>query len=333
MHRRTSIQLLAALALAVSAVPAGADELGGTGFAVPQSQGDWLWGIEGLVRTPFDVSADFGGMFVGYEMNGRAIHDDTGEGGPIAAVSDTLEIEPEGIEGGLRFTGLIGYWNCCVLIEPAVAVRWNRALGDERTDSTPRVFDPNDADEFSFAEVEYMNGWDVAVGPQMTWMVPDDTPLIGGVLGGLPMVFFPYMGVTHTNYDVEFVYFDNGVFSQAIDRNFEDDNFMIGFDLDIPLPGSQWNFTHALTFGFRWNDGSASDHDFGGFDSDTPGAPPAFINVGGARRSDQCNGNFGNDQTCFNLDAADGWRIGLTYRVTWNDFGGFFKRVVFGPVN
>ncbi len=334
MHRRTSIQLLAACALALQVTPAVADDIGGSGFTVPPTQSDWLWGVEGLVRTPLDVSMEFGAMFTGYEMNARVTHDDrNGGAGTVNAVSDTLEIEPEGIEGGFRFAGGIGYWNCCVLIEPAVSVRWNRALGDNRTDDSPRAFDPSDANEFSFVEVEYLHGWDVAVGPQMTWMVQDSTPLIGGILGGLPLVFFPYLGVTHTNYDAEFIFRDNGVLAGAVDRNFEDDNFMVGFDLDIPLPGSHWNFTHALTFAFRWNNGGdSSDHDFGGFAPDTPGIPPAFLNVGGTARADSCNGNFGNDQVCFNLDRADGWRIGLLYRVTWNDFEGFFKRVVFGPV-
>ncbi|NNL66787.1 MAG: hypothetical protein HKP30_11125 [Myxococcales bacterium] len=323
MHRRIPITLLAVFAFAVAAQPAHADEMGGSGFSVPQDE--WLWGVEGLVRTPVDLSFDFGGMFVGYDVSARAVHDDRGDSGFQNATSDTLEIEPEGIEGGLRVAGGIGYWNCCVLIEPAMSFRMNRALGDEKTDSTPAVFDPNDANEFSFVEPEYKNGWDLAFGPQMTWMVPEDH-FLGGFIGGMPLVFFPYLGVTHTNWDAEFVYFDNGARVGAFDRIYEDDNLMVGFDLDIPLPGSHWNFTHALTFGFRWNDGSDSDHDFGGFDSDTAGFPPS-----GATPA--CSGAFGDDETCFNIEAAKGWRVGLYYRVTWNDFEGFFKRVVFGPVN
>lgn len=324
MHRRTPITLLAAFAIAAVATPVRADDMGGSGFSVPQDE--WLWGVEGLVRTPVDLSFDFGGVFFGYEANGRAVHDDRGDSGFQNATSTTLEFEHEGIEGGFRVAGGIGYWNCCVLIEPAISFRMNRGLGDERTDSTPNVFDPNDANEFSFIEAEYKSGWDFAIGPQMTWMVRDDTPLLGGLIGGLPLVFFPYLGVTHSKWDAELVFRDNGALVRAFDRNYEDDNFMVGFDLDIPLPGSHWNFTHALTFGFRWNDGSTEDHDFGGFAPDVAGVPPS-----GARPP--CSGAFGDDETCYNIDAAEGWRVGLYYRVTWNDFEGFFKRVVFGPVN
>jgi hypothetical protein len=329
MHRRTSIQLLAAFALAITAVPAGADELGGSGFTVPQDE--WLWGVEGLVRTPVDIGADFGGMFIGYEVNGRAVHDDRA-GNPAGfqnATSDTLEIEPEGIEGGLRFAGGIGYWNCCVLFEPAIMVRWNRSLGDEATDDVGAVFDPSDANEFSNIEADYINGWDFAIGPQMTWMVPEDHALLGGIFGGQPIVFFPYLGVAHVEWDAEISFADNGALVGTVDRSYEDDNFMVGFDLDLPLPGSLWSFTHFLTFSFRWNAGDdGHDHDFGGFAPDA--AAGGVVPVAGARPP--CSGVFGNDETCYNLDASKGWKIGLYYKVTWNDFEGFFKRVVFGPV-
>ena len=321
MHRRISIPLLTAVALATWTVPAGADEIGSAGFTVPQNE--WLWGIEGLVRTPVDASLDFGGMFIGYEVNGRAVHDDTADSMGIAAVSDRLDIEPEGIQGGFRLAGGIGYWNCCVLFEPAIQFRMNRALGDEKSDETPNVFDLSDPDEFEFADADYQNGWDLMVGPQMTWMVPKDG-LLGGIFGGKPLVFFPYLGVTHIDWDAELVFRDNGILQAALDRNYEEDNLLVGFDLDLPLPGSHWSFTHFLTFSFQWNTGSDDDHDFGPFGSD--------LNPIGPFAGSNCSGG-GNDTVCFNLNPAEGWKIGLLYRVTWNDFEGFFKRVVFGPVN
>lgn len=326
MHRRTSIQLLVAFALATTAVPAAADEIGSTGFSVPQNE--WLWGIEGLVRTPVDISADLGVAWVGYEVEARAVHDDTSDNGIINTVSNTLDLEPITLDGGLRFAGGIGYWNCCLLIEPAIMLRWNRAFGDDRTDDTSNVFDPSDADEFAFAEVEYKNGFDVAVGPQITWMVQDSTPLLGQFVGGLPLVFFPYIGVAHTDYDVEFSFRDNGGSDGTFDRNYEDDSIMVGFDLDMPLPGSHWSFTHALTFSFRWTDGTTSDdHNQGPFAPDALPAAALPLAPGG------CTGGAAVDAVCFAQDAAEGWRVGLYYRVTWNDFEGFFKRVVFGPVN
>ena len=53
-------------------------------------------------------------------------------------------------------------------------------------------------------------------------------------------------------------------------------------------------------------------------------APKTVIVTGGSR---------GIGAAVVRRFAAEGWRVGLYYRVTWNDFEGFFKRVVFGPVN
>jgi hypothetical protein len=318
------------LAAAIAFAPAArADEIGGSGFAVPGvAASEWLWGIEGLVRTPVDLSLDFGVSFRGYEMDGKAIHDDRGEAGPVVSRRGTLEFEPESIEGGFRLAGGIGYWSCCVLIEPAMSFRANRPFGDERTDATPRVFDPNGGGENSFAEAEIRHGWDLAFGPQMTWMIRDDTPLLGRFLGGLPLVFFPYLGVSHIEWDAELVFQDGGGVLGAFDRNFEDDALLVGFDIDLPLPGSHSSFTHALTFGFHWVE-SRSDHDMGPFASDSIGG--GFLPPGS---SSGCGiGSPSDDQNCFNFDGLDGWRIGLYYRVTWNDFEGFVKRNLFGPLN
>ncbi|MBW2314623.1 MAG: hypothetical protein JRH10_10560 [Deltaproteobacteria bacterium] len=318
------------LALALSLAPsAQADEIGGSGFAVPQSE--WLWGIDGLVRTPIDLSADFGVGFFGHEMSGRIIYDDRSElgGGGADTRTGTLRFEPEVIEGGFRLAGGIGYWSCCILIEPAMAFRANRPFGDDRTDTTHSLRNTNEGFNFAYAEAEIKHGWNLQFGPQMTWIIKDDTPVLGSMLGmgGLPLVFFPSLGVSHINWDVELIYGPPGGFTGASDRNFEDDAFTVGFDLDIPLPGKHANFTHALTFGFRWLE-TNQDHDIGPNDADSGFAtvpPGSGCTVGTPALSD--------DQTCFNFDSFDGWRVGLYYRVTWNDFEGFVKRNIFGPLD
>jgi hypothetical protein len=324
---------LAALVAAITFTPAArADEVGGSGFDVPQSQGDWLWGIEGLVRTPLDLSVDAGISFRNYEMKGRATHDDRGEGGPVVSRTGTIEFEPEAFEGGFRFAGILGWWNCCVLFEPAIGFRYNSPFDNERTDDTPGVFDPNDSSEFARAEAEIKDGWDLMFGPQMTWIIRDDIPVLGRYLGGLPMVLFPYVGVTRIDWDAElqFVERGGGDDNAVIDRNFESDELLVGFDLDIPLPGSHSNFTHGLTFSFKWIEGN-DDHDLGPFARDDidggTTVPPGSTNNcrGGPTPSD--------DQVCFSFADLDGWRIGLYYKVTWNDFEGFFKRNIFGPVD
>lgn len=125
------------LALALSLAPsAHADEIGGSGFEVPQSE--WLWGVDGLVRTPVDLSADFGVAFFGHAMRGKIIYDDRFELGPAGSATrtGTLNFNPEAIEGGFRMAGGIGYWSCCILIEPAMAFRANRP--SVTTAPTPR---------------------------------------------------------------------------------------------------------------------------------------------------------------------------------------------------
>ena len=196
------------------------------------------------------------------------------------------------------------------------------------------VFDPNDSDEFSRAELELMEGWDLGLGFQMTYMIEDDTPLLGGFLSGQPLVFFPYLGVSHVEYDVELKYVDPGSPGSGggdrgvFDRSFEDDLFMIGFDLDIPLPGSHWDFTHALTFGFRWTD-SHEQHDLGPFrHNDISSTGNLFGASGNCTTPDPSD-----EKSCFTFEDQEGWRVGLYYRVTWNNFGGFFRRNIFGPVD
>jgi hypothetical protein len=317
------------LALALVLSPAArADELGGSGFDVPQaSSGEWLWGIEGLVRTPVDLSVDLGVAWNGLEMDGRIVYDDRFEGAGADTRTGSMDFQSEMLDGGFRMAGGIGYWSCCVLIEPAIAFRANRPFGDDRTDTTPFLPNPNGPGG-AYAEVELKNGWNLQLGPQMTWEIPDDTPFVGQYLGGLPLVFFPSLGVTHIEWDVEQVYGPlGGPAFFAADRDFEDDAFTVGFDLDIPLPGGIWDLTHAITFGFRWVE-TDEDHDIGPTDADsgfTPVPPGSGCTVGTPALSD--------DQTCFNFDGLDGWRVGLYYRVTWNDFGGFFRRNIFGPID
>jgi len=309
MNRPNPFLLLAAFALAMAAAPAAtADEIGGSGFGVPADPGPshWLWGIEGLVRTPVDLSASFGGLFYGYDFDGATVHVEP----PEVRRSGGLEIDPSALEAGFRISGGIGYWLCCVMVEPAMAFWGNDPVGDDRTDDTPRVFDPSDnqGDEFSRGEVEVKHGWDLAFGPMMTWRVPEDHRYLGSLIGGLPVVFFPYMGVAHSEWEAELSAFDNGTLQGTFDRNFEDDSFMIGFDLDVPMLGALGPFTHALTVGFRWTDGDES-HDMS----------QVFPGVTETRR--------------FSFQDIEGWRVALAYRVTWNDFGGFFRRNIFGPAD
>ncbi len=327
--RRTCLAAAAALLMVV---PAGADELGGDGFAVPQD--GWLFGIEGLQRTPVDMSLDMGVTFIGYEIQGQGIHqDDVADGAGRRVRTSDMDIEPTAFEGGFRAAGGIGYWACCVMIEPALSFRMNRPFGDDRTDDTPILPDPDDTDN-SFAELELKPGWDLGLGFQMTYMIKEDTPLLGGWLAGQPLVFFPYLGVSHVEYDVELTVRepdgtrdDRGIF----DKSFEDDMFMVGFDLDIPLPGSHRDFTHALTFGFRWVD-SHEQHDLGPFAQDQINGGTVLPPLSGATSCATAAG-VSDDALCYTFEDQDGWRIGLYYRVTWNDFSGFFRRNIFGPVD
>jgi len=333
MRLRIHSALLLALVVAASTpFTAHADEIGGTGFDVPQAQADeWLWGIEGLVRTPVDLSVDLGVAFYGWEIEGEAQHDDGTDPGDFVRVDNRLDIETQAFEGGFRIAGGIGYWSCCVLIEPALSFRLNRPFGDDRTDDTPRVVDPSEPSQVTFAEAEIKHGWELALGPQMTWLIRDDTPFVGRYLGGLPLVFFPFLGVAEANWDVEIPFFASGVGNPPgtiIDREFEDQLFMVGFDLDFPLPGSRADFTHALTFGFRWVE-SEEQHDMGPF----PGQ--VLAGGGSGTSSGFCGDGTGSsgsgERNCYQFEGADGWRVGLYYRVTWNDFEGFFKRNIFGP--
>lgn len=326
MRLRNHSALLLALVVAASApFTARADEIGGSGFDVPQAAAaeEWLWGVEGLVRTPVDLSVDFGFSSRNWEVDGRTVYDDSSDSATIVSRTGTLEFEPQAIEGGFRIAGGIGYWSCCVLIEPAMAFRANRPLGSERDDSSPSISDPTGPfSDRTWADVEVQSGWELLFGPQMTWMIPDDTPF----LGGLPLVFFPVLGVTHIDWDATIVATNPGFPPSGwdtADRTFEDDAFTVGFDLDIPLPGSVRDFTHAITFGFRWIEGN-DDHDLGPFalDSASGGSIPA--GSGGC--------TSGNDEACFNFDGLEGWKVGVSYRITWHDFEGFFKRTIFGPV-
>lgn len=325
---------LAALVAAITFTPAArADEVGGSGFDVPQSQSDWLWGVEGLVRTPLDLSVHAGISFRNFELTGRATWDDRTDGNGTRSNTGTLEFEPEAFEGGFRFAGILGWWNCCVLVEPAIGFRYNSPFDNERTDDTPGVFDPSDPFEFNTAELEIKDGWDLMFGPQLTWFIRDDVPYIGKYLGGLPLVLFPYIGVNHIEWDVELMFtsFTDPEDSGTFDRNFESDEFIVGFDLDIPLPGSHGNFTHALTVGFMWVEGN-DDHDLGPYGQDG-------INGSGTLppgETSSCRGAApipSIEQSCFAFADMDGWKVGLYYKVTWNDFEGFFKRNIFGPVD
>ena len=296
--------LAAAAALVLIAPTAVADEIGGTGFTVPQDE--WLWGIEGLVRTPVDLAGDVGGAWYGYEGSGKL----SATGGPFARTSSkSVEFDnTASIQGGLRIAGGIGYWSCCVLIEPAVGMWGNKPLGDEREPRGPTTVLP----PIQFrSQIEIKESFDFGFGPQITWMIKDDTPLLSAVgLGGLPLVFFPFLGVAHSEYEVEFIVLHpaSGTVFGTEDRNFQEEMFMVGFDLDIPLPGSHGPFTHALTFGFKWVE-SDEKHDM------TPTIP----------------GPLGDQR--FEYSKTDGYRVELRYHVTWNDFEGFIKRNIFGPVN
>lgn len=329
MHRRNFGIILAAIAF-VLAGPATADEMGGSGFDVPQDE--WLWGIEGLTRTPVDLSFNFGGTFYDdWEMKAVSVHVETQGPSYPSSLSDSfvrerdgdLQFDPQGIQAGFKVHGGLGFWQCCVMIEPAMAFWWNRPLGSGKSSDGRSAVDPDDADEFSTPEVEIMRGWDLAFGPQMTWLIPDDTPVIGQFLGGLPLGFFVFVGVTHAEWDAELRILDGpgsdgccaGFRSFTQDRNFQEDMFLVGFDLDIPLPGGVGPFTHALTFGFKWTDGNEK-HDMTVFGCCGPGANP-----------------FNNEDRIFVFKSTEGSRFELRYTVYWNDFEGFFKKHVFGPAS
>ena len=332
MSHRSLVNLVAVIALSLTAVPAAADEIGGGGFNVPQDE--WLWGIEGLTRTPLDLSANFGGTFYDdYEMKSVAVHvENRGPSYPgslsdsfVAERDGDLQFDPQGIQAGFRFGGGLGFWQCCVMIEPAMAFWWNRPLGSGDSSRGRSALDPDDANERSRPQVELKRGWDLAFGPQMTWIIREDIPVIGEFLGGLPLVFFPFVGVSHSEFDAELQITDPdgdmggpGVFVQ--DRNFEEDMFMVGFDLDIPLPGSQGPFTHALTFGFKWVDGNEK-HDMTVFGNTSPTAPSS-IQI-----------PFEEEDRIFVFKSLEGARFELRYTVYWNDFEGFFKRHIFGPAS
>ncbi len=325
--------------LGLVAPGAGADELGGDGFGVPASDCE-LWGIQNLCTSPFDLSVNFGGSWYGYEVENKITHINAGFGGARASRGDTLEIEPGSFQGGLRAGGLLQYQVGGLVIEPTVAFWMNDPLGGDRTDEGPTLVDrtgpgipPNR--ETVTDEIEIKHGWDVAVGTQITWLIPDDTPLVGGPLGGLPLVFFPFLGVSQSEWELEIrEVLDTVGFGRSPippirsnnDRDYDETSFMVGFDLDIPLPGSQGPFTHALTFGFKWIEGSEK-HRFAQRIvakslTPAPGGPPSgTAPLPGFPRIE--------------IDAEDtqGYRVELRYQVTWNDFGGFFRRTIFGPVD
>lgn len=288
-------------ALAVSVSPARADEVGGSGFEVPQAQTQWLHGIEGLVRTPVDLSLTLGFSWFWLDMEGGVRHDDEA---PVAA-NGKLNFDPGAIEGGLRLAGGIGYWACCVMIEPAVGF-WAWGPLYDAADDGPRLFLPEEPDELFTSDVSMRAGWDLGFGPQMTWLIDESTPVIGKPLGGLPLVFFPFMGLSQVSLDAHLDRIEPGE-NGSNTRELRDTLFMIGFDIDIPLPGSRGPFTQALTLGFKWLD-SGDKH---------------VLHEG-----------FGdNDLTRYAFDDLNGPRFELRYTATWNDFGSFFKKTIFGPVN
>jgi hypothetical protein len=286
-------------ALAVPASPARADEVGGSGFDVPSNQ--WLHGIEGLVRTPVDLSLTLGASWFWQRMHGAVRHNDDG----VESATSVIHISPGAIEGGFRMAGGIGYWECCVMIEPAFAFWAWGPLYDHSGDG-PLLRLMAEPDEVFTSNVEMDAGWDIGFGPQMTWMIDENTPVIGKRLGGLPLVFFPFAGISHVNYNIDLVRIEPGE-GGLNQREIDDNLFMIGFDLDIPLPGSRGPFTQALTLGFKWLDAGDKHvlHEF-----------------------------FGdNDFTRYVFQDTHGPRFELRYTVTWNDFESFFKHNVFGPVN
>lgn len=325
MLRQQPIMLLAVFALALAAQPAAADEIGGSGFAVPQQQQDeWLWGVEGLARTPLDFSANVGIALFNYKQQNFAQHIDDpvfdingnldiANSTGVEGREGTLKFKPEAFQGGFRFSGGIGYWNCCVLIEPAIAFSAHHPFsGGDKRSTGRRAVDPSDDDEFSFAEATLKEGWDLVFGPLMTWKIREDIPVVGQYMGGLPVVFFPFIGLGRQDFDVELTRSDNGVIegSDVTHRDFEDEVLVVGFDLDIPLPGAIGPFTHAFTFGFKWSD-SDEKHDM----FETFGSDPS------------------DEIRRFEFQSLEGARYELRYTVYFNDFEGFFKRFIFGPAS
>jgi len=303
-----------ALATALILAPAArADELGGSGFDVPQQQTEWLWGIEGLVRTPLDISANIGGTWAGYVAKSELTFFDGGGAQSRSKHIDLREVgHADAFQGGMRFVGGLGYWSCCVLVEPAVAF-WASSPSRDRSVEGPATPEPFGGDNLVSAETRLQRNLDVGFGPQLTWTIPDDTPVLGTQLhmGGLPLVFFPFLGFSQAKYEVELTGYDTLPGVTVLgggDRDFTDHLFMVGFDLDIPLPGAVGPFTHALTFGFKWVD---SD--------ERQGLSFAVTDPGESQRYD--------------FEDNVGYRLELRYQVTWNDFEGFFKRNIFGPVN
>ena len=272
------------------------------------AQSEWLFGVEGLVRTPVDFSLNFGGSWFDYGLNGEVTHIENPTLAPTS--NGDFDIDPAALQGGFRFSGGIGFWQCCVLIEPALAFWIHGPLGSGRTDNGPIVGDPDDQDEFSTSEIELEQGWDLAFGPQFTWRIDEDLPGVGGYLGGLPLVFFPYLGISHAAFDADLTVIDPTSTPPVASfvREFQDTLLMVGFDLDIPLPGAHGPFTHALTFGFKWVDGG-NNHSF----------LQRFPGNSELRR--------------YEFEGLDGPRYELRYTVYWNDFEGFFKRNFFGPAS
>jgi len=264
---------------------------------------EWLFGVEGLVRTPVDFSVNFGGSFFDYDLDGSVTHDD---GTPTTAFGD-LDFDPAALTGGFRFSGGVGFWQCCVLIEPAIGFSIYGPLGHDRKEDGPILQVPEEPDEFFRSQVELEQGWDLAFGAQFTWMIDEDLPVVGSYLGGLPLVFFPFLGISHAQFDADLDLVEIGEFATSV-QEFTDNLFMVGFDLDIPLPGAHGPFTHALTFGFKWVDGGKT-HDL--FERFLPE----------------------DDPTAYVFHGLDGPRFELRYTVYWSDFEGFFKRNFFGPAS
>jgi len=325
MHRQEPIMLLAAFALVLAAQPAASDEIGGSGFAVPQRQQEnWLWGVEGLARTPIDFSANVGLAFIDYEMKNVVQHIDNpafdlngnldiGNSTGVVENDGDLGFKPEAFQGGFRFSGGIGYWNCCVLIEPALAF-WGHhpfGSGNDRFSGGRQIADPTDDDEIALSRVQIKEGWDLVFGPQMTWLIREDIPFVGQFLGGMPLVFFPFVGIAHQEWETTLTKLDGpiggGADPVSRERNFQEDMFVVGFDLDVPLPGAIGPFTHAITFGYKWTDGN-DKHDM--FEFADISEPRKFV-----------------------YKSTEGSRYELRYTVFWHDMEGFFKRFIFGPAS
>ena len=286
-------------------------------------------GIEGLCPSPLDLSVDVGGSLHGWEIDSEtridqpAIADDSTLSEVIShedpgATDESVDFDPFALQYGARASGGLSYRRAGFVIEPAVAFWWNDVGGEkeEGAGDLDRIEElvvsilPVRWETRAETEIELEQSFDVAAGlavsipPPFSW-IPR------------PIVWFPFAGVSFSEWEVELRQ------RQALvsigppplapgfaEEEYHQTSLLLGFDLDLPLPGLRGPLTHALTFGFKWIE-SDEDHELAG------PTPISAFDPGLVGR------------TTHEFD-VEGWRVELRYRVTWNDVSGFFRRQVFG---